>query len=88
MFEKNIRATWQQLQGERYFCNVTLACKDGKNLTHKIIISHSIPVLKNLLNQNMNQNPVIYLRGVKYKYLENLVNFLYQGEITVVEYYL
>ena len=47
-----IGATWQQLQGERDFYNVTLACKDGKILTHKIIIVHSSPVFKNSLNQN------------------------------------
>ena len=58
-FGDNIRTTWQQLQVEDDFCDVTLACKDGQIPTHKIIISHSSPVLKNILNQNSNQNQVI-----------------------------
>ena len=49
-FGDNIRTTWQQLQVEKDFCDVTLACKDGQISTHKIIISHSSPVLKNILN--------------------------------------
>merc|ERR1719469_763573 len=54
-------------------------------MTHKIIISSNSPILRNILNQNSNPHPVIYLRGVKYKYLQNLINFIHQGEVNVAE---
>ena len=40
-------AVWKQLHTENYFYDVTIACEDGQIQTHKIIITHSIPVLKN-----------------------------------------
>ena len=37
------------------FCDVTLACEDKQIKTHKVIISSSSPVLRNILK--FNQNP-------------------------------
>ena len=62
IFGKSIRTTWQQLQGERDLCDITLECKDGKILTNKTNILHSSLVFKNILNLSLIQNPVIYLR--------------------------
>ena len=84
-FGNGIRSTWQELQVNKEFCDVTLACSDGKIEGHKIIMSHSSPVLKDILKQTSGQNPVIYLRGVEYKTLESLVTFLYQGKVSVIE---
>ena len=82
-FGSNIKESWQQLQIDKDFCDVTLACKDGQIQSHRIILSHSSPVLKDILKQNANSNPFIYIRGVKYKSLESLIHFMYQGEVTV-----
>ena len=49
-FERNVKTYWQQLQDEKHFCDVTLACDDGHIKTHKILISSCSPVLKNMLN--------------------------------------
>ena len=84
-FGSNIRTTWQQLLIDKDFCGVTLACDDGQIQSHKIIVSHSSPVLKNILKQIFGQNPIIYFKSVKYKLLESLINFMYQGEVTVAE---
>ena len=84
-FGSNIRTTWQQLLIDKDFCGVTLACDDGQIQSHKIIVSHSSPVLKNILKQIFGQNPIIYFKSVKYKHLESLFNFMYQGEVTVAE---
>ena len=84
-FERNIKAKWQELQTEKDLCDMTLACEDKQILTHKIIISSSSPIFQNILKQNSNPHPVIYLRGVKYKYLQNLINFMHQGVVNVAE---
>ena len=65
-FGSNITTTWQELEKEKDFCDVTLACEDTQIETHKLIISSSSPVLKNILKNNSNQHPLIYLRGVKF----------------------
>ena len=76
-FEKN----WQEFQNEKSFCDVTLSCEDKLVLTHKIILSSSSPVFKNLLQEHSNQYPLIYITGVKYTNLQNLLSFKYKGEV-------
>ena len=84
-FNKNIGISWQELQIEANFCDVTLACEDKQIKAHKVIISSCSPVLRNILKLNQNPHPLIYLRRVKYKDLQNLLNFMYQGEVNVAE---
>ena len=35
------RMTWKQLQIDKDFSDVTLACEDGHILSHRIVILHS-----------------------------------------------
>ena len=84
-FESNIKTSWQQLQTEIHFCDVTLACEDAEIETHKLIISSFSPVLKSLLKLNQNSHPLIYITNVKYKDLETLINFMYHGEVNISE---
>ena len=82
-FESNIKTTWQKLQKENDFFDVTLACGDKQVETHKIIISSSSSIFKSILKQNLNQHPIIYLRGVKYEELKHLADFMCQGEVSI-----
>ena len=84
-FERNVGISWQELQNETDFCDVILACEDKQIRTHKVIISACSPVLRNILKQNQNPHPMIYLRRVKFKDLQNLLNFMYQGEVNVAK---
>ena len=84
-FEDSVKIYWQELQMENYFCDVTLACENKQIKTHKLVISSLSPVLANILKSNQTPHPVIYLRKVKYRYLQNLLNFMYQGEENVAE---
>ena len=84
-FGRNVGISWQELQFETDFCDVTLACEDKQIKTHKVIISTCSPVLRNILKLNQNPHPLIYLRRVKYKDLQNLLNFMYQGEVNVAK---
>ena len=76
-FERNVKTAWQDMQAEADYCDVTLACEDKQIKTHKLIISSSSPVLRNILKSNQNPHPFIYLKGVKYEHLQNLLNFMY-----------
>ena len=84
-FEDNAKMYWQELQKDNYFCNVTLACEDKQIRTHKFIISSFSPILSNILKLSQTPHPVIYLRKVKYKNLQNLLNFMNQGEANVAK---
>ena len=82
-FVSNVQGSWKELQTEKDFADVTLICEDKQILTQKIVLSFSSPVLRYILKQHSNPNPVIYLTSVKFKFLENLVNYMYQGEVTI-----
>merc|ERR1719508_679438 len=84
-FGDNVRTCWQQFQGDTDFYDLTLACENKQIKTHKFIISSFSPVLANILKVNQTPHPVIYLRKVKYRDLQNLLNFMYQGEANVAE---
>jgi len=84
-FETNVGKSWQDLQSEKDFSDLTLAC-DGKQFeTHKVIVSSCSPILRKILKQNPNQHPLIYLRGVKNTDFNNILNFIYRGEVNIEE---
>ena len=84
-FENNIGTIWRELQQEKDFCDMTLGCNGRRIYAHKAIISACSPVLRNILKQNLEKAPFIYLRGIKKTNLNNLLNFMYQGEVKVFE---
>ena len=84
-FEGKFKIYWQELQNEKDFCDVMLVCEDKQIEAHKLVISSCSPVLENILKLNQTFHPVIYLRKVKYRDLQNLLNFMYQGEANVSE---
>ena len=84
-FEGNAKIYWEELQTEKDFYDVTLACDDKQIKTHKLVISSCSPVLRNILKLNQTLHPIIYLRKVSYRNLQNLLDFMYQGEVNVAE---
>ena len=82
-FESNLKNIWKRLNLEKDFCDVTFACEDNLIKAHKIIVSSCSPILKNILKQNQIAHPIIYLRGVKFKYFEKIINLIYQGDIII-----
>jgi len=84
-FERYATTAWREFKIEEYLCDVTLACEDKSIKAHRLVISSFSPVLKNILKLNQNPHPLIYLRRVRYIDLQNLLNFMYQGEVNVAE---
>lgn len=83
-FETNISSIWKSIQSGNNFCDVTLACASGQQIqAHKVILSACSPILQNLLIQNPHQHPLLYLRGIKFSELVNLLDFIYQGEVDI-----
>merc|ERR1719220_247836 len=69
----------------RTFFDVTLACDDEQIQAHKVILSACSPFFRNILRRNPHQHPLLYLKGVKYKELLSVLNFMYQGEVNVAQ---
>ena len=84
-FESDMKTSWKNFQMEKDFCDVTLACAATQIEVHKVVLSSSSSIFKDILKHNSHQNPLIYIRGVKYVDFINLVNFMYQGEVNIAK---
>ena len=66
---------------ENDYSDVTLVSDDKIPFqAHKYVLSASSPVLKNILLDNPQSHPLIYLRGVKHQELKSILQFIYLGE--------
>lgn len=84
-FEKSISQTFQELRDENNFLDVSLVCEDFQTQAHKVILSASSPFFKKILKQNPHPHPMIYIKGVESKELQNIVNFIYTGQVSLEE---
>ena len=84
-FESNVSSAFRDLREEKDFFDVTLACEDSQVEAHKVILSACSPFFKNILRRNPHQHPLLYLKGVKFSELSNVLNFMYQGEVNVAQ---
>ena len=84
-FEKNISFAFQELREDTDFFDVTLACDDEQIQAHKVILSACSPFFRNILRRNPHQNPLLYLKGVKFLDLQSVLNFMYHGEVNVAQ---
>ena len=85
-FETNVSSAFREIREEKDFFDVTLACDDDSQIqAHKVIIAACSPFFRNVLRKNSHQHPLLYLKGVKYRELINVLNFMYMGEVNVAQ---
>ena len=86
-FDTNIREYFRELREEHSYFDVTLATDDHDQIkAHKIILSAGSNFFNEIFKKNdHNSNMLIYLKGINRRYLENVVNFLYNGEVYVTQ---
>ena len=88
-FQETILSSFKELRSDQEFTDVTLACEDGQQLgAHKVVLSTSSPLFRNLLRSNKHQHPLIYMRGIKFEDLVAIIDFLYFGEANVYQEHL
>ena len=71
------------IQEEKEFCDVSLACEDQQVRVHKVVVAAGSTKLRSILLGNPHPHPVIYLHGVKFTTLENILKFIYHGEVAI-----
>ena len=69
-FEPTIKTSFQSLFMDEALADVTLACEGNhKILAHKVVLSACSDLFKNILANNRNPHPLIYLQGLDEKNL-------------------
>ena len=85
-FKLNIVSSFHGLRKDTNFSDVTLVCEDKqKTKAHRIILTAYSPFFSSVLNTNKHSHPIIYMRGLKAKDLEAIMDFIYQGEANIYQ---
>merc|ERR1712179_264870 len=83
-FSPNVKSRVSDVIKEQRFCDVTLVSDDQKPfLAHRYVQSTFSPVLKDILLNNPQSHPLIYLRGVNHHELASILQFIYFGKASV-----
>ena len=65
-FQDNIQSSFKELRDNLDLSDVTLACKDGRNINaHKAVIFTASPILRDIIMNNKHPHPLIYMKGIK-----------------------
>jgi len=84
-FESNLSDAFKELRDEKDLFDVTLACDDRQVAAHKVVLSACSPFFRNILRRNPHPHPLLYIKGVKYDDLLSMLNFMYLGEVNIVQ---
>ena len=83
-FAENISQSYKEMREESTFFDVTLACDDDFQIeAHKVVLSASSTFFKNVLKKNQHSHPLIYMKGFNRKSVEEIIDFMYYGEVNV-----
>lgn len=82
-FHNNLSAGFQTLLKDEDMVDVTLAVGGKFIKAHKTVLSICSPYFKELFNANPCKHPIVILPDVSYEVMTNLLEFMYQGEVSV-----
>ncbi|XP_044015914.1 protein abrupt-like isoform X3 [Aphidius gifuensis] len=84
-YTKHITCAFDTLRSDEDLVDVTLSCEGKRIRAHKMLLSACSTYFRDLFKENPCQHPVIIFRNVKFDDLSALVDFMYQGEVNVVQ---
>nr|XP_045584215.1 sex determination protein fruitless-like isoform X2 [Procambarus clarkii] len=84
-YQSSVVGVLRCLLEEGQFVDVTLAC-DGRRLkAHKLMLSACSNFFRELLKENPSDHPIIFLRDVRFWELESIMDFIYNGQVNVMQ---
>lgn len=75
----------QDLYSSESMTDVTLACGGQVFETHKIILCVCSSFFRSILNRRRDKAPIVFLKDIHPKHLEQLLQYMYNGEINVLQ---
>ena len=65
-FQRNLAKTFSSLRHEEHLFDVTLVSDDEQHIAaHKLVLSASSDLFKNMIKKTPHSNPMIFLSGFK-----------------------
>lgn len=84
-FSTNISETFKNVRKNEEMCDVTLICDNGEISAHKLILFSGSTFFQTILTKYKHDHPLIVIKGVKINHLQQIVDFMYDGEISVAQ---
>jgi len=84
-FEKNISVAFREVREDKDFFDCTLSCGTRHIQAHKLVLAACSTFFRSILRQNPHQHPLLYLKGVEFSDLEYVLDFMYNGEVSVAQ---
>lgn len=83
-YEDSTKTIFKTLLKDDEFTDVTLALSDEKQVKgHKAILGASSSFFRKIFKQNAASNLVLYLKGIKAKDMNSIMEFMYLGQTSV-----
>ena len=83
-FQKKTANYFSSLKDDDHLCDIILVSDDEIYIpAHKVILSVSSTFFSGLIRKFNERNPLIYLGGVKSRDLQNILSYIYNGQVKV-----
>lgn len=82
-FHSNLSSGFNSLLREGDLVDVTLAVEGRYMKAHKALLSVCSPYFRELFRVNPCDHPIVILQDVRYAALHSVLEFMYQGEVSV-----
>ena len=83
-FQANASKAFGLFRNESYLHDVTLVSSDRKHVSaHKLVLSASSEYFKDIFQQTNHVQPILCLEGVNSKELENVLDYIYEGQVKI-----
>ena len=85
-FQSNVSKSFNTLRREEELFDVTLVSDDEQHIqAHKMILSASSEFFKNIIKKSNHSNPLIFLSGVTSIELYRVMDYIYEGEVQLLQ---
>ena len=85
-FTTNTTKAFGLLRNEDFLQDVTLVGDDNHQVAaHKLVLSSCSEFFKNIFKNNKHSHPLICLDGITSSELDNILNYMYNGEVNIFQ---
>ena len=85
-FQSNVTKSFEAFRNDEHLHDVTLVSDDQNQATaHKIVLSASSEYFNNIFKKNKISNPFLCLEGLSLTDLNNILDYIYYGEIQIYQ---
>ena len=85
-FTQSILKTLQDIRSIQEFSDVTLACEDAQMEAHRVVLASGSQFFqRTFARYNTSPKTLVIMRGVKKAQMKSILDFLYCGEVSVLE---